>query len=167
VSSDSDLSHNEVTRILDIVDKLNDIEVRVEIDGMKLHVRKYSAEVPQGRSMFDDAPIPRTHAPTPTPAITLETTLAKNPLPVSAAQAGTIAIRAPMLGRFFRASSPTDAPFVEIGSRVEPDDTVCIIEVMKLFCTVKAGVRGTIASIAVENAEMVEHDAVLFTVSPE
>ena len=72
-----------------------------------------------------------------------------------------------MLGRFYRASSPTEAPFVEVGTKVEAEDTVCVIEVMKLFSSVRAGVRGTVVEIVAENGEMVEHDAVLFMVKPE
>ena len=82
-------------------------------------------------------------------------------------EAGLLEIRAPMLGRFFRASSPSEPAYVEVGSRVQPEDTVCMLEVMKLFNTVPAGVAGTIVEILVENGAMVEHDAVLFRVRPE
>jgi acetyl-CoA carboxylase biotin carboxyl carrier protein len=80
---------------------------------------------------------------------------------------GLIEVRAPMLGRFFRASSPSEPPYVEISVKVVPEDTICMIEVMKLFSTVKAGVSGTIVEILVENGVMVEHDTVLFLVRPE
>lgn len=191
MSSSSDLTHDDVARILGIIDKLNDIEVRLEVDGMKLHVRKFSGAHGASRHIEEFAPmqaesVPQAAqaalvsgrnpapAPTPAPAPAPELTESAKPLPATAPVlaptvegSAPVTIRAPMLGRFFRASSPTEAPYVEIGSKVEPDDTVCMIEVMKLFSTVKAGVRGTIVHVAVENGDMVEHDAVLFSVKPE
>jgi acetyl-CoA carboxylase biotin carboxyl carrier protein len=65
-------------------------------------------------------------------------------------------IKAPMLGTFYRTPKPGAPPFVEVGQFVTEDDVVCIIEIMKLFNTVKAGVRGRIAKICVEQAQMVE-----------
>ncbi len=77
---------------------------------------------------------------------------------------GTVAIRAPMLGTFYRSPSPTEPPFVEVGKRVAADDPVCLIEIMKLFNTVNAGVDGVILAMAVENGTMVETNDILFLV---
>jgi len=77
---------------------------------------------------------------------------------------GTAAIKAPMLGTFYRTPKPGAPPFVKVGQRVTEDDVVCIIEVMKLFNTVKAGVRGKIVKIFAENAQMVEFQQPLFLV---
>ncbi|HEV7132131.1 MAG TPA: biotin/lipoyl-containing protein [Gaiellaceae bacterium] len=74
------------------------------------------------------------------------------------------AIVAPMLGTFYRAPAPGEAPFVEVGSKVEPDTLVCIIEVMKMMNSVHAGVAGTIAEICVENGDAVEYGTPLFRV---
>jgi acetyl-CoA carboxylase biotin carboxyl carrier protein len=76
------------------------------------------------------------------------------------------AIVAPMLGTFYRAPAPGEAPFVEVGSTVEPDTIVCIIEVMKMMNSVHAGVAGTIAEVCVESGEPVEYGAPLFRVEP-
>jgi len=75
-----------------------------------------------------------------------------------------IAIKAPMLGTFYGAPKPGAPPFVEVGRLVSEDDSVCIIEVMKLFNTVKANVRGRIAKIYAENGQMVEYQQPLFLV---
>lgn len=75
-------------------------------------------------------------------------------------------IKAPMLGIFYRASKPGAPPFVEVGDYVTEEDTVCIIEVMKLFNSIKAGVRGRVVKILVENNSMVEYDQPLFFVDP-
>ena len=69
-----------------------------------------------------------------------------------------------MLGTFYRAEAPGKPPFVEVGSRVEPDTIVCIIEVMKMMNSVPAGVAGTVAEILPDNAELVEYGQPLFRV---
>ena len=75
-----------------------------------------------------------------------------------------MAIKAPMLGTFYRTPKPGAPPFVEVGVMVDEDDPVCIIEVMKLFNTVKAGVQGRIAKICAEQGQLVEYQQVLFLV---
>jgi acetyl-CoA carboxylase biotin carboxyl carrier protein len=194
VKSIADLSQNEVERILDIVDRLNDIEVRLEVGDMKLHVRKFgdaslagafapSASASATTSFAPAQPAVQTpaQAPAQTPAqATTQAPAAQRTQPQAAAaqaakpaaassasQAGLVEVRAPMLGRFYRASSPSEPAYVEVGSTVRAEDTVCMIEVMKLFNTVPAGVNGTIVEIVAENGQMVEHDAVLFRVRPE
>ena len=71
-----------------------------------------------------------------------------------------------MLGVFYRASGPGEKPFVEVGQRVRADDTVCLIEVMKLFNTNRAGVDGKVVDILVENGGLVEFDQALIFVAP-
>lgn len=77
---------------------------------------------------------------------------------------GVHRVTAPSVGVFWRAPEPSATPFVEIGQRVEATDPVCIVEVMKLFNHVQAGVSGTIRSIEADNGEMVEHGQTLFLV---
>ena len=69
-----------------------------------------------------------------------------------------------MLGVFYRSPSPGSPPFVDVGTRVESDTIVCIIEVMKMMNSVPAGVSGTIADIHAENAALVEYGQPLFSV---
>ena len=76
-------------------------------------------------------------------------------------------ITAPSVGVLWRAPEPSAPPFVEVGQRVEPGDPVCIVEVMKLFNHIQAGVSGTIRSVEVANGEMVEHGQTLFVVELE
>ena len=84
----------------------------------------------------------------------------------TADEEGLIPIKSPVLGIFYRSPKPRAPPFVEVGQYVKEDDTVCLIEVMKLFNAVKAGVRGRIARICAENTEMVEYQQRLFLVEP-
>jgi acetyl-CoA carboxylase biotin carboxyl carrier protein len=80
--------------------------------------------------------------------------------------AGLAAIKSPMVGTFYSASSPDAKPFVSVGSEVDEDTDVCIIEAMKVFNNIKAECRGTIAKIMVSNGQTVEFGTVLFLVKP-
>jgi acetyl-CoA carboxylase biotin carboxyl carrier protein len=83
------------------------------------------------------------------------------PAAVAADRDGLRAVRAPLPGTFYRAPMPGAPPFVEVGSRVQPETVVGIVETMKLMNSVAAGVAGTVAEIAVGNAEFAERDTVL------
>jgi len=77
-----------------------------------------------------------------------------------------IPIKSPMVGTFYAAPSPDAKPFVEVGSVVDEDTDVCVIEAMKVFNNIKAECRGTIARILVTNGQTVEFGQVLFLVRP-
>jgi len=83
------------------------------------------------------------------------------PEAVPAAQDGLVAVRAPLPGTFYRAPQPGAPPFVEVGSQVEPDTVVGIVETMKLMNSVSAQATGTVTQIVVTNAEPAQRDAVL------
>ena len=82
----------------------------------------------------------------------------------AAADDGLVEVASPMVGTFYRAPSPGAPPFVEVGSTVETETQVCIIEVMKLMNSVVAGVRGVVAEICAQNAAPVQYGDVLFRV---
>ena len=84
--------------------------------------------------------------------------------PPAAPEPGAHTIESPTIGTFYRGPAPGAAPFVEVGSRVEPDTIVCIIEVMKMMNSIPAGMAGSIAEIHVANAAPVEHGQPLFRV---
>jgi acetyl-CoA carboxylase biotin carboxyl carrier protein len=135
------LSDDDVREILRLIDEAELDELRIETDGLSLHVVR-GGNAPAAAS--DESP------PAPTPA----------------EGADGLTIEAPMLGVFYRAPSPGAPPFVEVGAHVEADTIVCLIEVMKMMNSVAAGVSGTIAEIHVENAEAVEYGQPLFRVVP-
>jgi len=76
-------------------------------------------------------------------------------------------IRSPMVGTFYPAPDPEAPPYADVGSLVEPDTVVCLIEAMKVFNEIKAEVAGRITKVLVKNAEAVEFDQPLFAVAPE
>lgn len=101
------------------------------------------------------------------------------PAPAAARPAGTAApppgapetnhlepISAPMVGTFYRAPSPDAPPFVEEGDAVQPGQTVCIIEAMKLFNEIQSEVRGRVVQVLAENGAPVEYGQPLFLVEP-
>ena len=75
-------------------------------------------------------------------------------------------VPAPSVGLFWRASSPGAAPFVEVGTQVSPDDTIGIVEVMKLMTRVPAGVPGVVTAVLVADGGMVEHGQPLILIDP-
>ena len=73
-------------------------------------------------------------------------------------------VRSPMVGTFYRAASPTSAPFAEVGQTVKKGDILCIVEAMKMMNHIEAEASGVIESILVENGQPVEFDQPLFTI---
>ena len=138
-------------------------EFSLEIGDMKIHLTKQgvaSASSPPRASTVTEAPVPSKEAPARPSARP-----ASRPASVEALD-GLLAVTAPLLGTFYRAPAPDAPPFVEVGSVVEPDDTVCIIEVMKLMNNVRAGRRGRVARICAENAALVEFGQTLVLIEP-
>lgn len=81
--------------------------------------------------------------------------------------AGAVAVKAPMVGTFYRAAAPGAAPFVEVGSRVQPDTVVGIIEVMKLMNSLTAGAAGTVQRILVSDSQPVGFGDILIVIDPD
>jgi acetyl-CoA carboxylase biotin carboxyl carrier protein len=143
------LSDEDVREILRIIDSSPLEELRIESEGFSLHVRK-------GGGPLEVLPAP-VGRPAPAPAAAVAP---------SGAGEGVV-IASPMLGTFYRAEGPGRPPFVEVGSRVEPQTTVGIIEVMKMMNSVPAGVRGVVEEVCAENAQLVEYGEPLFRVRGE
>ena len=80
---------------------------------------------------------------------------------------GLVAVTAPMVGKFYSAAAPSDPPYVEVGSRVAVGATVGLIEVMKVFTSIKTEIAGVIERILVSNGEFVEFGQPLFLIRPE
>jgi acetyl-CoA carboxylase biotin carboxyl carrier protein len=157
----SELTQDDVQKILKIIDEMGDREVHLEIGELKLHVMR-GAGTP---SMVTPPPPSAKPAPLPTraaaPAAPAKANAAFEVPP------GHFAVRAPTLGTFYRAASPGARPHVEIGDHVGSEDTVCVFEVMKLFTTLKAGVNGTVTAIPFANETMVEQDQPLIVIKPD
>ena len=79
---------------------------------------------------------------------------------------GLVAIKASVVSVFYRRPAPDEPPFVDVGSEIKEDTVVCLLEVMKCFRSVMAGVQGRVEKVCVENAELVENGTVLFLIRP-
>jgi acetyl-CoA carboxylase biotin carboxyl carrier protein len=144
------LSDEDVREILRIIAESPLEELRLETEGFSLYVRRGAGR--SAPATREDPPAGRS-AERPAPSSTVS-------------RDGAVAIEAPMLGTFYRAPGPGEEPFVEVGSAVDPDSTVCIIEVMKMMNSVNAGVAGTVVEVAAANGELVEYGQPLFYVRP-
>jgi len=87
--------------------------------------------------------------------------------PAAAAEDGGVQIKSPMVGTFYRASTPGDKPFVKEGDRVSNDTVVCLIEAMKFFNQIKADCSGTIVKVLVNDGDPVDYGQPLFKIKPE
>lgn len=109
------------------------------------------------------SPAPEAAAPQPQRAVAPAAPAA----PAQAEVAGGVVIESPSVGVFWTTPEPGAAPFVEVGSTVQPGDTLCIVEIMKLMNNVTAEIAGTVAAVHLENAAAVEFGTPLFTIIPE
>ena len=82
-------------------------------------------------------------------------------------QQGLVEIKSPLIGTFYATPSPDSQPYVEVGSNVDTQTVVCIIEAMKVMNEIKAETKGTIVDVLVSNGQAVEYGQVLFRVKPE
>jgi acetyl-CoA carboxylase biotin carboxyl carrier protein len=81
-------------------------------------------------------------------------------------EGGPHVVRSPLVGTFYRAAAPGEAPFVEVGDRVSEGQTLCIVEAMKMMNEIPSDVSGEVAEVLVENAKGVEYDQPLFRIRP-
>lgn len=153
----------DVEALVQVFDESEWDELRVVLDEFEIYLSKNPAD--RGRSFGAAA------------ASTLAPVMATTPVRTSAARDpqtkqgtvipdGMVAVKAPNLGTFYRAPRPGAPPYVSIGQRVEPETEMCLIEVMKLFTSVRAGIAGTVREICVEDAQLVEFDQPLFLIEP-
>ena len=147
-----ELTDEDVREILDLVDKSDFDYFQIDYRGLRLTVSKTPVAAPAPVAMAETAPEPES-APGKRSGRDIPD--------------GLVAIPAPMVGTFYPAPSPGAAPFVSPGDRVAPDTTVGLIEVMKVFAAVAAGVTGIVEEALAGEAEGVEYGAPLFLVRPD
>lgn len=162
------LTQDEVLQILKLIEKAPCGELYLEMGGIKLEVRKgkgMAGNQEDLKVLSSESVIPE-KSPIETEAPEERQT---NPEDAGAPEAGEglLAIKAPVLGNFYRRPEPGAPPYVEVGSLVDENTTVGLIEVMKLFNPVTAGVRGRIQKIHVDNGQLVEYGQLLFSVKPD
>ncbi len=144
----------ELKEIIDIVTSKESIEeLELEKSGLRLRIRRASSSGPTV-SVAAPAPALSMSAPMPQAPAAQET------------EEELYYVKSPIVGTFYKASSPTSEPFVSIGDFVEKGSVICIIEAMKLMNEIESDVAGEIVSTLVENGQPVEYGEKLFAIRP-
>lgn len=155
-----ELSEDDVLHILKLIDESKFDYFQLEVGELKITVSK-------GEPIPIHATPPPLAQPAPkaAPASPAVTPAAAAPK-AAAVPEGMLAITAPLLGTFYVAPEPGAPPFVKVGQQVTEDTTVGLIEVMKVFNSVRAAVKGTIVEVVAQNGQFIEFGQVLFIVKP-
>lgn len=154
----------DIKAIIDLMKKNSISEFELERQDFKIRLKRS----PNG-SMQVAPPEESSQVPFAPAVATLPPPVAAAAVPGATAAPSAVVekeIKSPMIGTFYRAPSPEAAPYVEVGSEVNPETVVCIIEAMKVMNEIKAEIKGVITQILVENAKPVEFGQPLFKVRP-
>ncbi len=170
------MTFKEVQDLIKLLNKSDLTEFKMKDGEFELSIRTKHyektriqvAQTPSAAPIMPVAPMAPS-APSAAPAAPKEAA----PSPAAAASTTNeddaskyLPIKSPMVGTFYRSSSPEKPPYVKVGDRIEANNVVCIIEAMKLFNEVESEITGKIVKVMVEDAQPVEYDQVLFLVDP-
>ena len=148
----------DIKAIIDLMRKNSVSEFELEKQDFKIRLKRGPNG---GAGVSNDEPVSVAYAPNPA-AIPQQVVAPPPAPPVS----NELDIKSPMIGTFYRAPSPESASYVEVGTEVNPDTVVCIIEAMKVMNEIKAEAKGTVTQVMVENAKPVEFGQALFKIRP-
>jgi acetyl-CoA carboxylase biotin carboxyl carrier protein len=160
--------HKDIDALIQIFDNSTWRELHLTGEGIDLFVSKDpSARRPPpagtttatATSAAAATPAAATPSPSAAPA-----TVAPTP---NSVPSHWVAVRAPCLGTFYSAPKPGAAAFVSLGQQVNAETELCLVEVMKLFTSVRAGISGTLQQVLVSDAALVEFDQPLFYIEPD
>lgn len=161
----------EIQDLIDFIAKSGLNKVNIETEEFKISVKR---DPDQKVSYIKEAPVaaqpqaaPAAPAAAPAPAAPQAPATPAAPAAAPANdESKYIAIKAPMIGTFYRSSSPDKPAFVNVGDEVKKGQVICIIEAMKLFNEIESEVSGKIVKVLIDNANPVEYDQPLFLVDP-
>ena len=152
----------DIKGIIDLMKKNAVSEFEMEEGDFKIKLKRAPGKLHKGEvGVAQEGPAIVT-APVVAPAVPAPAPPTPAPEPV----AEGLEVKSPMIGTFYRRPSPDSDPFVEVGTAVEPDTVVCIIEAMKVMNEIKAEVKGVIAEVLVEDGKPVEYGQALFRIEP-
>ncbi len=143
-----------IKQVVDLMKRSDISEFEFEEDGFKLRLSSQTTQPPQA---IQASPAPQAPAPA-------ETAATPEPATPTAEEKGISFIKSPMVGTFYRASSPESPAFVDVGAKITADSVVCIIEAMKVMNEIQAELGGTITEVLAENGDAVEYGQPLFKV---
>ena len=170
------LTYDDLLQIVELIKSAEAFsEFHLKVGDIELDLRKATAGSAAAAAPLA-APInshaaaaaaPASTAPAPAAAAIEVQGAAKKARAAVDVPAGSVAIRSPMVGTFYRAPEPGAPPFVAVGQTVTPDTTVCIIEVMKLMNSIPAGTAGTVTHVLADDAEPVDAGQVIIIIDPK
>ena len=162
-----ELSEDDVLHILKLIDESKFDYFQLEVGELKITVSKGDPIPLPGAA---PQPVAVNAAPSATAAATKPAAApaapAAQPAKSAAIPEGMVAVTAPLLGTFYVAPEPGAPPFVKVGQQITEDTTCGLIEVMKVFNSVRATVKGTIVELVVQNGQFVEFGQPLYIVKP-
>lgn len=160
-----ELSEDDVLHILKLIDESKFDYFQLEVGELKITVSK-GEPIPIAGATQPAAVISAPVAAPVTASKPAAAPAAATAGKTAAVPEGMLATTAPLLGTFYVAPEPGAPPFVKVGQQVTEDTTCGLIEVMKVFNSVRAGVQGTIVEVVAQNGQFVEFGQVLFIVKP-
>lgn len=165
--SDTKITQKDIDEILRLIQSAEHVaDFRIKYGDLELNMSRTGAVSAPVAAMQGAAPLADPSPPAAEPRPGAEQKSSLDRVPADPIPPGMAAVKAPMVGTFYRAPSPGAKPFVEVGTAVEPDTVVGIIEVMKLMNSLSAGVAGTVKQILVEDSKPVGFGQVLVLIDP-
>jgi acetyl-CoA carboxylase biotin carboxyl carrier protein len=166
-----ELSEDDVLHILKLIDESKFDYFQLEVGELKITVSKGEpipvSAASQSAAASQSPGMAVAQAPKPAPAAPPPATQSAPPQgDAQAATEGLVPVTAPLLGTFYVAPEPGAPPFVQLGAAVTEDTTVGLIEVMKVFNSVRASVSGTVVQVVAQNGQFVEYGQTLFLIKP-
>ncbi len=157
----------EIQELIKLLNKSNISEIRIERDNFKIMIRTQDQNVPVQYIRQETASLPTPPPVTATaPVTTVKETTAAPAADSVLENSKQIIIKSPMIGTFYRSSSPDKPSFVNVGDEIKPGTVLCIVEAMKLFNEIESEYSGRIVKVLIENAKPVEYDQPLFLIEP-
>jgi acetyl-CoA carboxylase biotin carboxyl carrier protein len=154
----------DIKAIIDLMKKNSVSEFELEKPDFKIRLKRGGNG--SGAGGPEDAPLVTYVQPAAVATIPVQAPVGVAVAPAAAVPTGELDIKSPMIGTFYRSPSPEAAPYVEVGTEVQPDTVVCIIEAMKVMNEIKAEAKGVLTQVMLENAKPVEFGQVLFKLRP-
>ncbi|PPJ61807.1 acetyl-CoA carboxylase biotin carboxyl carrier protein [Cuspidothrix issatschenkoi] len=163
------LDFNEIRQLLVTIAQTDIAEVTLKNNEFELTVRKAISFGNNSQAPVSDGVTHLVSTTTPEMVINkvVDNVVTPSALTPSPINQKLVEVQSPMVGTFYRAPAPGEAPFVEVGDRVKAGQSVCIIEAMKLMNEIEAEVSGQVMEILVQNGEPVEYGQPLMRINPD
>jgi acetyl-CoA carboxylase biotin carboxyl carrier protein len=152
----------DIKAIIDLMKKNSLSEFELERQDFKIKLKRGAGS----GAAYEDAPMIPYALPAPVPVLAPGAASGQSPASSPGPAENLFEIKSPMIGTFYRAPSPESADYVEVGTEVNPETVVCLIEAMKVMNEIKAECHGVITQILVDNAKPVEFGQALFKIRP-